>query len=112
MSAIDPEDPRLTSCDTCGRPFHLACANVAPDEEGPSSCLECVPPRNSCHCGTLRHFPMRGARFSGTWIACDKCDRWCHAECCCVDPVLGSAYEYSMDGQTCLDCDASDDVSA
>jgi hypothetical protein len=38
--------------------------------------------------------------FSGEWIGCDACGRWCHKECTSATSD-DAPYECSMDGKLC-----------
>jgi hypothetical protein len=87
-------------CFVCGRDYHSICANMRVSENGTRICLACQPHEEGCFCGTLIHFKGYGD-FSGEWIGCDNCERWCHKECVSSIAPDGS-YTCSMDGKKCI----------
>ena len=94
-------DDRTANCAQCGRLFHVACADDRVEADGTRVCLVCVPDKNGCPCGTLRHFDSDGPK----WIGCDVCPRWLHIECCPSHKEGDTTYRCANDGYACLPCD-------
>jgi len=81
----DPKTEHLRSwvaCDICSKWHHQDCVNVsAEDAENNWSCPSCVTnSTSSCTCGFSHD------RGSGTWLACEMCERWVHCECANLTP--------------------------
>ena len=95
-----PTEPiRRGSCSEVTR--QLSRADEPEPEEG-----EAERPRKRgrpalCFCGTPRHLASNDTSFSGVWIQCDDCSRWCHGECAGFDKRSAEAVEtYSCPGCT------------
>ena len=77
---LDLHDGPQLQCDICHRWCHIACTglSIIEAETRGYTCSICDSLEKPCTCETLKHIYEN---FSGNWIQCDSCDRWCHQEC-------------------------------
>lgn len=57
----------------------LLTGQIRHNHELPKSCTTIK--SNLCFCSTRIHLPNSNMTFSGSWIQCEDCALWCHAEC-------------------------------
>jgi len=57
-----------------------------------------------CFCDSERHLLSNSLSFSGVWVQCDECTRWCHGECAGLDKEQAEA----ADTYICEVCSARD----